>query len=101
MNKRRVLKKILAGSRNIRFGDLVALVGTLGFQLARVNRSHHIFQHPLVREAVNLQDVNGEAKPYQVRQVVGLIETYGLSLDRNDDEAGEDEAAEGDGKSDD
>jgi len=30
---------------------------------------------------VNLQDVRGEAKPYQVRQVVELIEAYDLTLD--------------------
>jgi hypothetical protein len=29
---------------------------------------------------VNLQDVGGQAKPYQVRQVLRLVERYGLQL---------------------
>ncbi len=81
MNKKRLLQKILMGSQNIRFNDLINLIEALGFVLDRVNGSHHIFKHPEVQELVNLQDVRGEAKPYQVRQVVELIETYGLTLD--------------------
>jgi len=30
---------------------------------------------------VNLQDVGGEAKPYQIRQVLRLIERYNLQLE--------------------
>lgn len=57
MNKRRLLAKILAGSKNIRFQDFVTLLEALGFQLSRINGSHHIFQHPLVSEMVNIQEV--------------------------------------------
>jgi len=80
MNKKRLLQKILMGSQNLRFNDLVGLIEALGFGLERVNGSHHIFKHPDVQEMVNLQDVRGEAKPYQVRQVVELIEAYNLTL---------------------
>jgi len=80
MNKKRLLQKILMGSQNVRFNDLVGLIEALGFGLERVNGSHHIFKHPDVQEMVNLQDVRGEAKPYQVRQVVELIEAYNLTL---------------------
>lgn len=45
MNKRKLLAKILARSKSIRFGDFVNLLEALGFHLARVNGSHHIFQH--------------------------------------------------------
>jgi len=30
---------------------------------------------------VNLQDVGGEAKPYQIRQVLRLVERYNLQLE--------------------
>jgi len=30
---------------------------------------------------VNLQDVNGEAKPYQIRQFLRLVERYNLRLE--------------------
>ena len=81
MNKRKLLAKILAGSKSIHFGDFVNLLEALGFRLARINGSHHIFQHPQVREPVNIQEVRGQVKPYQIRQVIELIEAYGLTLE--------------------
>jgi len=41
-------------------------------------RQPHIFVHPDVPKLVNLQDVNGAAKPYQVRQFLKLTERYDL-----------------------
>jgi len=43
--------------------------------------SHHIFVHPGVPEVVNLQDVHGQCKPYQVRQVLQLMDRYNLTVD--------------------
>ncbi|MDZ4278940.1 MAG: type II toxin-antitoxin system HicA family toxin [Dehalococcoidia bacterium] len=49
--------------------------------MARVRGSHHIFTHPDVPELVNLQEVQGEAKPYQLRQLLRLVERYNLRLE--------------------
>jgi predicted RNA binding protein YcfA (HicA-like mRNA interferase family) len=57
-----------------------ALAQGLGFRLSRVNGSHHIFVHPNVRELVNLQDVRGKAKAYQIRQLLRLVERYNLPV---------------------
>jgi len=81
MNKHKILEKALAGSKNIRFNDLVALVEAFGFRLSRSSGSHHIFVHPQVRELVNLQNVDGQAKPYQIRQFLRLVEQYNLKLE--------------------
>ncbi len=81
MSKRKLLRKILAGSKNIRFDDMVLLINAFGFELARVSGSHHIFIHPAVDELVNMQNVNGQAKPYQVRQFLKLVERYNLRLE--------------------
>jgi predicted RNA binding protein YcfA (HicA-like mRNA interferase family) len=62
--KRKLLEKILTGSKNIRFDELVTLVGAFGFTLSRINGSHHIFTHPEVPEIVNLQNKQGKAVPY-------------------------------------
>lgn len=78
--RRQLLQKLLSGSRNIRFADAVACAEAFGFQLSRVNGSHHIYVHPAVPELVNLQNVKGQAKPYQVRQLLRLIERYNLQL---------------------
>jgi predicted RNA binding protein YcfA (HicA-like mRNA interferase family) len=60
---------------------MAALVEAFGFRLARTNGSHHIYVHPDVQELVNLQKVNGQAKPYQVRQFLKLVERYNLTLE--------------------
>ncbi len=80
MNKLKLLKKALAGSKNIRFGEIKVLVKAFGFRLVRVSGSHHIFEHPQVPELVNIQNSKGKAKPYQVRQFLELVEQYNLEL---------------------
>jgi hypothetical protein len=37
--------------------------------------------HPDIPELVNLQSVRGQAKPYQVRQLMRLVERYDLKLE--------------------
>ncbi|MCB9434601.1 MAG: type II toxin-antitoxin system HicA family toxin [Ardenticatenaceae bacterium] len=81
MNRRKLLQRILSGSKNVRFGDFVNLVEGFGFHLPRVRGSHHIFEHPRIPELLNLQDSQGEAKPYQVRQFLRLVERYNLELE--------------------
>ena len=81
MKPREVLRKILGGSRNVRFAEMRGLVEAFGFTLARVSGSHHIFTHPDVPELVNLQEVRGEAKPYQIRQFLRLVEEYNIGME--------------------
>jgi predicted RNA binding protein YcfA (HicA-like mRNA interferase family) len=52
-----------------------------GFRLARVRGSHHVFSHPDIPELINIQDVDGQAKPYQVRQFLKLVERHDLQLE--------------------
>ncbi len=80
MNKRKLLRKILNSPQNVKFSDMLALVEAFGFHLSRMSGSHHIFFHPGIPELVNLQNVNGQAKPYQIRQFIKLIERYNLQL---------------------
>jgi predicted RNA binding protein YcfA (HicA-like mRNA interferase family) len=81
--KRKTLQKILAGSKNIRFSDMIELVEGFGFRLSRTDGSHHIFVHPDIPELVNLQEVKGQAKPYQMRQFLKLIERHSLKLEED------------------
>ncbi len=67
--------------KNVAFEDMRRLVEAFGFELKRVSGSHHIFAHPDVRELVNLQVVEGEAKPYQIRQFLKLVERYSLTVE--------------------
>ena len=80
MNKRKIFAKIINNQTNVRFAEMVKLMEALGFVLDRVSGSHHIFRHPQIPEMANLQDVHGQAKPYQVRQVLQIVEQYNLAL---------------------
>lgn len=87
MNKRKILAKALAGTRNLRFAELLVLAKGYGFGLDRITGSHHILSHPRVDEVVNLQAVRGKAKPYQVRQFLALVEQYNLILGEEEESA--------------
>ncbi len=65
---------------NVRFLEVRSLVEAFGFKLSRISGGHHIFTHPEMREIVNLQNVNGQAKSYQVKQFLKLVERYDLEL---------------------
>ncbi|MFN6488312.1 MAG: type II toxin-antitoxin system HicA family toxin [Nostoc sp. DedQUE02] len=52
--KRKLLEKVLSGSRNIQFHELVTLFEAFGFSLSRINGSHHIFTHPDIHNLLNL-----------------------------------------------
>jgi hypothetical protein len=69
--------------RNVLFGDIVSLVIGFGFTLKRTSGGHHIFSHPGIPELVNLQEVSGEAKPYQIRQFLRLVEKYNIRLEKD------------------
>ncbi len=81
MKPRKLLEKILGGPRNVRFADFCKLVEAFGFTLLRISGSHHIYSHPDVPELVNLQEVGGQTKPYQIRQFLKLVEEYNLTLE--------------------
>jgi hypothetical protein len=42
--------------------------------------SHHIYRHRVIAQRINLQARGGEAKPYQLRQLLDLMERYALGL---------------------
>ncbi len=75
----KLLRRIAGGNyANVRFVDLTRLVEACGFELVRVSGSHHIFAHADIPSLINLQEVGGTAKPYQVRQVLRVLERYDL-----------------------
>ena len=82
MNRRRLLRRLAQGAlHNVAFGDMMSLVEGFGFSLVRVSGSHHILANPDIRELVNIQSVRGEAKPYQIRQFLRIVERYNLKLE--------------------
>ena len=84
MNKRKLLEKIQNGSKNLRYSDFVTLIEAFGFEHIRAKGSHEIFKREGVADTINIQNRNGYAKSYQVKQFLSTIEQYNLKLE--DDE---------------
>ena len=72
-------ERILSGisDSNIDFTVLCQLLVRLGFD-ERVKGSHHIFTKEDVEEIINVQPKGSKAKPYQVKQVRGILVKYRL-----------------------
>ena len=83
----KTLDRVLRGAAdaNVAFADLCALLRHLGFD-ERIRGSHHIFTRNDVVEILNLQPRGNQAKPYQVKQVRGVIVSYRLASEAEDDE---------------
>ena len=75
-----ILERILRGTSDagIRFSDLRTLLLKLGFT-ERIKGSHHIFTRDGINHILNLQSKNSMAKPYQVKQVRGVLVQYKLT----------------------
>lgn len=82
----KTLERIVRGNAdaNIRFGDLCALLVSLGFA-ERVRGDHHIFTRDGVTEILNLQPRGSKAKAYQVKQVRAVLTTYRLATKAEND----------------
>lgn len=82
MRPSRLLERIVAGDvANVSFADLVRLVLALGFQEVGGRGSHRVFARSGMPELVNLQEEKGQAKRYQVRQIVTLVRRYDLHVE--------------------
>lgn len=84
MNRKKLLGRLSRGElRNVAFADMVSLAEGFGFCSDRINGSHHVFKHPSIPVLLNSQEVGGEAKPYQIRQFLRLVERHNLRLERD------------------
>ena len=81
MKRKKLLQKLLSSTKNVRFSEAVACAEAFGFRLDRVNGSHHIFVYPEIPELLNLQIVKVKEKPYQVKQLLQLVETHNLQME--------------------
>ena len=80
VDSHKLWKRLVQGDlANVRFSDILAQ--SCGFVLRRVKGSHHLMAHPEAAELINLQQVDGHAKPYQIRQFLRLVERYNLHIE--------------------
>jgi predicted RNA binding protein YcfA (HicA-like mRNA interferase family) len=77
-----LLDRLLGGTfTNVSFAEATRLIGALGFEELRVKGSHHVYGRPDIAEQLNLQDRSGQAKPYQLRQLMALVRQYDLRIE--------------------
>ena len=81
MNKKKLFSRIMNNQKNVLFSDLVTVVEAFGFNCTRREGSHRIFKNTNVAEFINLQDENGKAKPYQIKQFLSLVEKHKLKME--------------------
>jgi predicted RNA binding protein YcfA (HicA-like mRNA interferase family) len=84
VKKWKLLQKLMSGSKDVRFTELTTCVEAFGFSLSRVRGSHHIYTHSDIPELINLQDVKGKAKPYQIKQFLEVVERYNLRMENEE-----------------
>ncbi len=68
---------------DVEFSDAQLLLEAPGFEEVRVTGSHHIYVRIDIPEQLNLQDRRGQAKPYQLRQVIALVKRCNLTIGDN------------------
>ena len=78
VNVKKLLQKAEKSPHNLRFSELVRIIESFGFRIDRVSGSHCIFVHPDIPELMNVQDRKGQAKSYQIKQLLSLVEKYKL-----------------------
>jgi len=69
-------------NRSVAFRDLVTMVEAFGFVHARTKGSHHSYTHPACPRPLVLQPQGKDAKRYQIREFLDMIEEYGLTLEQ-------------------
>lgn len=76
--KRKAYERLKENPKNVRFQDLCRAVELFGFRYRGGRGSHMVFVRDGVSEILNFQEVEGKAKPYQVRQFLKIVEKYNL-----------------------
>ncbi|WP_394269646.1 type II toxin-antitoxin system HicA family toxin [Qipengyuania sp.] len=73
--------RILASpGSSLTFREFEKLLRAFGFEHGRTTGSHMIWVHPQLTRPLPVQRSGKEAKPYQVREFLELIEEHGLYI---------------------
>lgn len=76
--RQKLIERATNNPAGIRFKELCLLAGHMGFQKRGGKGSHVVYERDGVEEILTFQDHNGMAKPYQVKQMIAVIEKYRL-----------------------
>jgi len=85
MDKKKIFEELKKNPKNIRFDRLCRITEMFGFYFKGGKGSHRIYVRKGIQEMLNFQNVDGKAKPYQVRQLIKIIKKYNLIEEGNKD----------------
>ena len=71
---------LASSSRSISFRDFERLLRAFGFELDRTAGSHRQYVHPELQRPVPVQPEGKDAKRYQVREFLELVERFALHI---------------------
>ncbi len=74
--RRKLIEKIQNNPAGVRFQEICRLADQLGFTKRGGKGSHIVYEKDGVEEILTFQDRKGMAKPYQVKQLLAVIEKY-------------------------
>ena len=74
-NIQSILKQMRENPKGVRFNDLCKVCNSYFGKARQSGSSHRVYKTPWVGDPrVNIQNDKGQAKPYQVRQVLQAID---------------------------
>jgi len=76
--RQKLIDKAMNNPAGIRFKELCLLAEHMGFQKRGGKGSHVVYERDGVEEILTFQNHRGMAKPYQVKQMLAVIEKYQL-----------------------
>jgi predicted RNA binding protein YcfA (HicA-like mRNA interferase family) len=68
-------------NRSVAFRDFIALIEAFGFREVRSRGSHRCFEHSDCPKLLVIQPKGADAKRYQVRELLDMIEGFRLTLE--------------------
>lgn len=71
---------LISTSRSVSFRDFERLLRAFGFALDRTTGSHRQYVHPRIPRAFPVQPDGKDAKRYQLRELLELVERYALYM---------------------
>jgi len=76
--RRKLIEKARNNPTGVRFQEICLLAEHLGFTKRGGKGSHVVYEKEGVEEILTFQDRKGMAKPYQVKQLLAVIDKYRL-----------------------
>ena len=67
--------------KGILFTDFTTILEAFGFYLDRINGSHYIYIHKSIKQLISVQSDGKEAKPYQIKQFIAIVERFNLKME--------------------